>query len=171
MRDRWGYKTCKHVGIPAGSPIFVLEFNRTNDTRHEVIVAKTFAGIQKTWDRLVEEEEGHVIAGHLYAGTVVEISVKMRELVAEAERQSKIDDMVRRVKSKMRDLAKAGKPLPPMFVLCNLVQNPGYAAEDPWFERSCHDSDCDCGGGGVKMTGLTREELYERYKEKMPAGY
>jgi len=149
------------VYYPFGGRHFLLNWVTEHDQGH-LFVARSEKAIEKMFTHILDETP------EIKAFCEVEIVAPSRRLCREAaERayQTDVENFMNQLVWRLREVAKAGLPLPSMFSICDKFED----SDDP--ERALTDEDdihyeCKNCYEGVRLNEVSKEELYTRYSER-----
>ena len=161
------------VFYPHGGYLVMLHW-WTYDERGHLIMAPTIPGVVKTAKTVFAKHDDAEIRDYC----AIEVVGPSEEMVREARRfdmREEIDTFHHVMISRVRDLLKAGRPLPPPFEVCKTYRPDApedddsddykneWAVESHYGCRDCKDK--------IRLVGLTPAELHEKFYKAWEAAH
>lgn len=149
------------VYYPYGGRHFLLHWWTYNERGH-IVLAKTEDHVLDIAIRVFEKHPDAEIKSYLEAEIVGPSKLYGTQAEAFALRD-RIENFRVEILCGLHNVLEAGKSLPPQFEACETYEPEDEQERDEWVQRT-HYSCKNC-FEKIKMPGMTKEQLYEKYSE------
>jgi hypothetical protein len=150
------------VHYPGGGTLRLLHW-WTDDERGHVILAKADAGIHAALRLKLEDHSDMQVRAYCEV-EIVGPSAKLQSLHALYEVHERVYSFHGEVIAHLREVLKAGRPLPPPFTRCTTYESEDDSIGHDEWSRETHYGCRHC-RESIRLVAMTSGQLYDRYHE------
>ena len=152
------------VNMPLGGQFYMLNWSTHNEGSN-IILARTESSVLTVFKCHLKKQSHCDLKTHSFS--LIEVVAPPEYICQQAREKEYKDEVLSFLEEVTYDLAeyvKSGEAAPKIFTICNDYKCE-YHAEDPENKYLPRHSDCENCKYGLKLNGISPEELYDQYNK------